>query len=248
MESGKTTIDAGVRGYKEINEEIVKALLDTDEVVLENVYGQRYLGTGMSKGKKLTINGTPGNDMAAYLEGGELEVFGNAQEAVGNTMNGGRIIIHGHSGDALGYAMRDGEIYVEKDIGYRGGIHMKEYKTAKPVVVIGGSAGSFLAEYMAGGVIILLGLGSTEEALMGDYFATGIHGGAIYVRGTIPAYRISKTIVATQATEEDKKAIAPYLENFCNYFGSSLAELMEYEYTKVVAASSRPFKGLYVSN
>lgn len=246
----KMEIDVGIQGYKRVNEQIAKALMDSDEVILNNVYGQRYLGTGLPKGKRITINGTPGNDMAAYLEGGELEIFGNAQEAVGNTMNGGRIIIHGHSGDALGYAMRDGEIYVEKDIGYRGGIHMKEYKQAKPVLVIGGTAGSFLAEYMAGGIIILLGLGTDtgEKALMGDYFAIGIHGGAIYIRGEIPEHLISKTVIATKATAEDMDAMKPYLENFCTYFGSSLAELLEYEYTKVVAASSRPFKDLYVNN
>lgn len=244
----KIRINVGTQGYKKINAQIDKALTETDEVELNNVFGQRYLGAGMPEGKKLVINGTPGNDMAAFLEGGELEVFGNAQEAVGNTMNGGRIIIHGHCGDALGYAMRDGEIYVEGDIGYRGGIHMKEYRQAKPVIVIGGTAGSFLAEYMAGGTIILLGLKSAEDVRMGDYFAIGIHGGAIYVRGEIPESRISKTVIATKATGEDMKEILPYLGNFCTYFGSSLAELLKYEYTKVVAASSRPFKNLYVNN
>jgi glutamate synthase domain-containing protein 3 len=250
MQQATCTIDVGIHGYKRVNEQITRILTDSDQVILNNVFGQRYLGTGMPKGKKMTIHGTPGNDMAAYLEGGELEIFGNAQEAVGNTMNGGRIIIHGHSGDALGYAMRDGEIYVEKDVGYRAGIHMKEYKQAKPVLVIGGTAGSFLAEYMAGGIIILLGLGTDarEKALMGDYFAIGIHGGAIYVRGEIPENLISKTVVATKATAADKETLKPYLEKFCTYFGSSLAELLDYEYTKVVAASSRPFKNLYVNN
>jgi len=248
INSNIARIDVGIQGYKKINAQIAKTLLTTNKVELENVFGQRYLGAGMEKGKKIIIHGTPGNDMAAFLEGGELEVFGNAQEAVGNTMNGGRIIIHGHSGDALGYAMRDGEIYVEKDIGYRGGIHMKEYRQAKPVIVIGGVAGSYLAEYMAGGTIILLGLGRNEQALMGDYFAIGIHGGAIFVRGEIPDHLISKTVIATKASQEDIQSITPYLENFCTYFGSSLAELLEYEYTRVVAASNRPFKNLYVNN
>ncbi|MHB1483408.1 MAG: GltB/FmdC/FwdC-like GXGXG domain-containing protein [Saccharofermentanales bacterium] len=241
-------VDAGVREFKTVNAEISEALLTHDEIVVHNVFGQRYIGAGMAKGKKLVIEGTPGNDMAAFLEGGEIEVFGNGQEAVGNTMNGGRVVIHGHSGDALGYAMRDGEIYIRKDIGYRGGIHMKEYKDAKPVIVIGETAGSFLAEYMAGGIIILLGIGRDDEALMGEYFASGIHGGTIFVRGEIPAYRIPASVVASKATSEDIVKITPYLANFCKYFDYPLAELLKFEYTKVVALSSRPFKNLYIGN
>lgn len=51
--------------------------------------------------------------MGAYLNGGNIEVYGNGQEAVGNTMGGGSVTIHGHVGDTLGYAMRDGDIFVE---------------------------------------------------------------------------------------------------------------------------------------
>lgn len=60
-------------------------------------------------------------------------------------MNDGRIVVHGDAGDAVGYAMRGGEIYVEGSAGYRAGIHMKAYQDKKPVIVIGGKAGSFWA-------------------------------------------------------------------------------------------------------
>lgn len=35
--------------------------------------------------------------------------------------------------------------------------HMKEYKEKVPVLVIGGRTGSFLGEYQAGGIIVVLG-------------------------------------------------------------------------------------------
>ena len=54
--------------------------------------------------------------------------------------------------------MRGGEIYVKGNVGWRSGIHMKSYLEKFPVIVIGGKAGDFLGEYMAGGIIILLGL------------------------------------------------------------------------------------------
>ena len=47
-------------------------------------------------------------------------MFGNCQDAVGNTMNGGEIVIHGHAGDAMGYGMRDGQIFVETNVACRG--------------------------------------------------------------------------------------------------------------------------------
>ena len=47
--------------------------------------------------------------------------------------------------------MRGGKIFVKDYVGYRVGIHMKEYQHKVPQIVIGETAGDFLAEYMAGG-------------------------------------------------------------------------------------------------
>ena len=115
------------------------------EVTINGCIGQRYIATGLS-GKKITINGTPGNALGAYLNGCDVVVNGNAQDATGDTMNGGAIIIHGNAGDATGYAMRGGKIYIKGNTGYRAGIHMKAYKDLKPIIVVGGRAGSFLGE------------------------------------------------------------------------------------------------------
>ena len=80
-------------------------------------------------------------------------------------MNDGRIIVHGSIGDAAGYAMRGGESHVQGDAGYRAGIHMKAYGDKLPALVIGGAAGSFLGEYQAGGVILVLGLSKTDRPI-----------------------------------------------------------------------------------
>ena len=141
------------------------------EVVINGCVGQRYIATGLS-GKNITINGTPGNALGAYLNGCDVTVNGNAQDATGDTMNGGRIIIHGNSGDATGDAMRGGVIYIKGNTGYRAGIHMKAYKELRPVIVVGGRAGSFLGEYQAGGLIIVLGL-HTDRRIVGNFPGTG---------------------------------------------------------------------------
>ena len=74
-------------------------------------------------------------------------------------MNAGEIVVHGRCGDAAGYGMRGGRILIRDDVGYRAGIHMKAYENHEPVLVIGADAGSFLGEYLAGGLILVLGIG-----------------------------------------------------------------------------------------
>ena len=104
---------------------------------------------------QITVHGTAGNGLGQYLNGSTIEVFGNAQEAVGDTMNAGEIVVHGNVGDACGYAMRGGKIYIKGDCGYRAGIHMKAYQQQHfPLAVVGGKAGSFLGEYLSGGLIL----------------------------------------------------------------------------------------------
>jgi glutamate synthase domain-containing protein 3 len=73
-------------------------------------------------------------------------------------MDEGKIVIHGHAGDIAGYSMRGGSIFIRDDVGYRVGIHMKEYQDKVPAIVVGGTAQDFLGEYMAGGVLVVLGL------------------------------------------------------------------------------------------
>lgn len=110
----------------------------------------------MEPGKTLTLYGTPGNALGAYLTDSTIIVHGNVQDATGDTMDRGKIVVHGNSGDTTGYAMRGGEIYIQGNAGYRVGIHMKAYQEHFPVIVIGGKAGDFLGEYQAGELLLFL--------------------------------------------------------------------------------------------
>src|SRR5665647_563960 len=125
-------IDAAGMHYRELNEKVKLAVSGCNtgkcpHIIINNVLGQRYIGDGIKGEALITINGTPGNDMAAFMDGPQIEVFGNGQDGIGNTMNSGRIIIHGDCGDILGYSMRGGEIYVKGSVGWRSGIHIKSY-------------------------------------------------------------------------------------------------------------------------
>ncbi|HIX89429.1 MAG TPA: glutamate synthase [Candidatus Agathobaculum pullicola] len=222
-----TTVQANLTYYQQLNEQI-RAIDDTD-ITVENVIGQRYIGCG-SADRTITIHGTPGNGLGQYLSGSTIEVFGNAQEAVGDTMNQGDIIIHGNVGDACGYGMRGGRIFIQGDCGYRGGIHMKAYEQHFPVIVIGGKAGSFLGEYQAGGLILVLGLGQDGAYPAGNFCGTGMHGGKIVLRCDKAPVGLPRQVLVSPASQEDLDGIAPYIEDYCRHFGGDAAALLAQQY------------------
>lgn len=229
--------------FKQLNELVRNA---TDDVRIDDCYGQRFIGSGL-RGRMITINGTPGNALGAYLDGGVIHVNGNAQDAVGDTMNDGRLVIQGNAGDALGYAMRGGGIFVRGDAGYRTGIHMKEYKDTKPMIVIGGKVGSFLGEYLAGGLIVVLGIGSSEIPV-GNFTGTGMHGGSIFIRTGRELSGLPAQVTASVATEEDLREIAPSLYEFAWYFNANAEELLKDRYYVLRPNAKNPYKQLYTAN
>ena len=193
-------------------------------------------------------SGTPGNALGAYLNGASIEVCGNAQDAVGDTMNAGRIVVRGSIGDAAGYAMRGGELYVQGDAGYRAGIHMKAYGDKLPVMVIGGKAGSFLGEYQAGGVIVVLGLTESARPIVSNFPCTGMHGGKLFLRSDCKNILLPKQVIARPASHKDLDGIWTYLHTFCELFGGDCDELVRQPFTLITPNSSNPYKQLYVTN
>ena len=239
-----THIDASQMEYHQLNAEIQSCLGD---ISISGCTGQRFIGAGLEH-SHLTISGTPGNALGAYLNGACIEVYGNAQDAVGDTMNAGRIIVHGNIGDAAGYAMRGGEIYVEGNAGYRAGIHMKAYGDKLPVMVIGGKAGSFLGEYQAGGVIIVLGLTDGSRPIVSNFPCTGMHGGKLYLRSECRDLLLPEQVTAQPATADDLTEISGYLHTYCQLFGGSCEELLGSAFTVITPDSQNPYKQMYVLN
>lgn len=236
----KPAVSLGTMHFKEANEAVREMLRGADVLELRDVHAQRYLGSAMEAGKRLEIHGTPGNDMASYMDGGEIEVYGNAQDQVGNTMNAGRIIIHGRCGDAAGYAMRGGHIMIRDDCGWRVGIHMKQYHEKLPAVVIGGNAGAFLGEYMAGGVIVLMGSA-------GEYLATGMHGGVIYLRQPLEEWQIADGLIQEPLDEEDREVLGSLLGEYNSLFAEELGKMASLDdgWLRLRPSSSRPYESFY---
>lgn len=238
-------IYAGETHFKDLNDAVRNSVDKT--IVIENCIGQRYIGSGLDN-KEIIINGTPGNALGAYLNGSTLRVRGNAQDATGDTMNAGTIYIHGSSGDATGYAMRGGKIFVEGDTGYRTGIHIKAYKNHKPAIVIGGEAGSFLGEYQAGGLIVVLGLKSSKKTPVARFCGTGMHGGKIFLRADEAPYDLPPQIIARDATAEDMEEIMPLLNEYCGEFKESMENILSRRFLVLIPNTKNPYHQLYTRN
>lgn len=239
-----TNIDASMLDFRQLNAAIRDC---TGDAAVTGCSGQRFIGAGLERGK-LILSGTPGNALGAYLNGASIEVCGNAQDAVGDTMNAGRIVVRGSIGDAAGYAMRGGELYVQGDAGYRAGIHMKAYGDKLPVMVIGGKAGSFLGEYQAGGVIVVLGLTERARPIVSNFPCTGMHGGKLFLRSDCKNILLPKQVIARPASHKDLDGIWTYLHTFCELFGGDCDELVQQPFTLITPNSSNPYKQLYVTN
>ena len=237
-------IQAKGLSYRDIND----TLRTTGKgITVKNCLGQRFICAGMSD-VSVTLEGVPGNALGAYLNGAEITVKGNAQDAVGDTMNDGRIVIRGSVGDAAGYAMRGGSIYVKGDAGYRAGIHMKAYRDKIPALVIGGCAGSFLGEYQAGGVIVVLGLGDSGEKIVGNFPCTGMHGGKLILRSDCRDIKFPDQVTARPADEDDLEEIGKYVSEYCRLFGGDCDAVMSSAFTVVTPDSKNPYKQMYVAN
>lgn len=237
-------VNANDLHYRDLNT-LLRSLSNNGvrKIEIQNVNGQRYIGTDLEN-MRIDIYGTPGNDLGAFMNGSSIVVYGNAQDGCGNTMNDGQIVIHGRAGDITGYSMRGGKIFVRDSVGYRVGIHMKEYHEKKPYLIVGGSAQDFLGEYMAGGILLVLGLNlQNDEQHKARFVGTGMHGGKMYIRGDVT--HTGKEVAVREVDEEDIHLIHGLAKEYCTHFDCSLNEIIDRKFSKIIPVSHRPYGTLY---
>ncbi len=245
VENGLYKIDAQDLYYRELNHTL-RAICGAggEKVEIRGVCGQRYIGTDLGSNMQIEIYGTPGNDLGAFMNGPRITVHGNVQDACGNTMNDGLIVVHGCAGDLIANSMRGGKVFVRDGVGYRVGIHMKEYQNKKPILVVGGVAQDFFGEYMAGGVALVLGLNMVAgQKCVARFVGTGMHGGVIYTRGDI--FKLAEGCKIARAGKRDMRIIDGLVQEFCSYFSNNPTELKDRQFYKITPLSRRPYEKLY---
>ena len=114
---------------------------------------------------------------------------------------------------------------------------MKEYREKKPVIVIGGRAGSFLGEYQAGGIIVVLNLIAPKDRIVGYFPCTGMHGGKMFLRCDCSDVEFPKQVTARPAEEQDIEEIKEYITEFCRVFSYNEEEVLAGTFTVVTPDS-----------
>lgn len=243
----QVVVDAEGMSYRELNLRLRELVSQgASHIRVQHVCGQRYIGTGLPGQVTIEVEGVPGSDLGAFMDGPRIMVRGNVQDGCGNTMSGGEIIVHGHAGDVVALSARGGKVFIRDGIGYRGAIHMKEYADKRPVLVVGQSAQDFLGEYMAGGIVILLGLNlAAGEGHRCRFLGSGMHGGVIYIRGPVEELSWGKEVGIVPLDDTDFTVIGTLVGEFATHFGYEAGAILQGQFTKLLPCSVRPYGRIY---
>lgn len=205
-----THIDASQLDYRQLNAAIRDC---TGDVAVTGCLGQRSSARG---GGMTALPSRARRQCAGRLSGRRVH-RGTRRRAGRRRRHHERRAHHRprQHGDACGLCHAGGELYVAGNAGYRAGIHMKAYGDKLPVMVIGGRAGSFLGEYQAGGIIIVLGLTDGSRPIVSNFPCTGMHGGKLFLRSDCRDILFPGQVVARPAVQDELREIEPYLHTFC---------------------------------
>ena len=114
-------------------------------------------------------------------------------------------------------------------------------------MVCGGKARDFFGEYMAGGLLVLLGMNSQFEGPLVGRLPRHRH--ARRRRSTCAARSsrgsAARSVGIFAADEEDMAELTPVLEDYCEALGMDLDEVLSVPFTKLVPVSHRPYGKLY---
>ncbi len=236
-EGDRVFIDAGGLHYRELNGMVQGATReDVREIDIENVHGHPYIGTGLRKSLRIRVRGDAGDDLGAFMYGPDIEVEGSVGRGLGNSMSRGRIVVRGSAGEGAGTGMKGGCILIGGHVGPRAALHMQELWYGRPVMVVGGTAGDLLGEYMAGGVVVVLDLrgGSGKGSPRG--IGSGMSGGAIYFRGCLRREQVAGEARLQLVKGEELGEVTVWVHEFARLFGEDTEVLLSGVFTRVTAA------------
>ena len=145
-------------------------------------------------------------------------------------------------------ATRGGCVYILGDAGYRAGVHMKAYEENRSTLVVGGRTGSFLGEYLAGGLIVVLGLGYEGEDVTGFFCGNGMYAGTIYLRTAKAPVNLSDKLVLRHVDEKEREAVLrPVVAPFAATFSLDVEECLSGDFIAIEADKSKTYSQLYAA-
>lgn len=184
-----TTIEAGQRHIREINQDIQAALASGEKVSVANTLSRHNLGVGLPEQGEIHFEGSVGYYCGGLNTGTKITVERNAGWALGEGMSDGHITVGGYAGMSCGAAMMGGTIHVKGHAGPRCGVAMKGGN-----IVVEGKIG-YQSGFMAhNGKIIALG-GAGESC------ADALWEGEVWVAGPVESLGVDVKVVEPTAEE-----------------------------------------------
>lgn len=178
-----------------LEEHIQKAVESGYRKIEVSAYGQHGIGGRLWRAGdekiKVDVLGTSGQRLGSMgFANTVIEVFGPASDDIGWLNAGAEIIVHGNATNGVANAMAQGKIYIDGDIGARGMTMTKHNpRFEAPQLWVTGKAGDSFAEFMAGGIAVVCGMGAEQEKnVLGYRPCVGMVGGKIYFRGSQDIY------------------------------------------------------------
>lgn len=114
-------------------------------------------------------------------------------------------------------------------------------------MIIGGCAGSFLGEYQAGGILIVLGLQEDHHPIIGNFPVPVCTAESCFCGATAES-EISSAGDGRYCFFEDLQGIMDDLKEYCSDFHYDLKTILSSPFTLVTPNSKNPYKQMYVAN
>lgn len=216
-------IEDGVRVESRILEERIQNAVAEGCTKIEVIaHGQHGIGGRLwragDKSVKVEVLGSSGQRLGSMgFPNTLIEVFGPVSDDVAWLNAGAHIIVHGSATNGAANAMAQGKVYIDGDIGARGMTMTKHNpRFDPPELWVFGKAGDSFAEFMAGGVAVVCGVGAEEEKdVLGYRPCVGMVGGKIFFRGNQSSY-----------SDQDARLISDLPEAEWNWLKTNLSKFL----------------------
>jgi glutamate synthase domain-containing protein 3 len=98
---------------------------------------------------------------------------------------------------------------------------------------------------MAGGELIVLGLGQSLDPIVGSYVGTGMHGGVIYIRGEVSSDQVGKEVGIARPEGSEQDRIDELVIDFCRVMDLDARGILLEPFSKLYPFSHRPYGKMY---
>ena len=211
-----------------LEERIQKAVTDGFRQIEVTAYGQHGIGGRLWRAGdekiKVDVLGTSGQRLGSMgFANTVIEVFGPASDDIGWLNAGAEIIVHGNATNGAANAMAQGKIYIDGDIGARGMTMTKHNPRFEPPELwVMGKAGDSFAEFMAGGIAVVCGMGAEQEKnVLGYRPCVGMVGGKIFFRGSQGLYSQADARLIDPLPEDEWRWLQEGLRRFLQAIGKA---------------------------